>query len=209
MRWRCGSARSAFGAIPTARSVAHIRPSRHSSTTRRSADSTPRRWRPAPPNASPRPRRAPVWRHSADPALDVPRRLDRESPSDAPHDSTLPWIGVPHGRDASRLEHLGSRLPREPAAATAACVLFTIIHAGLDRCNRLVYYFHVKEDVYGRAGHSRHGTERQDDDEGGLGGRGHPTHPGAGLPPDGYPGRVAGGRGAQGLLLLLFPEQRG
>src|SRR5215813_1262489 len=60
-------------------------------------------------------------------------------------------------RRASRLERLGARAPPESVAATAAGVLFTIRYMRLDRSNRLVYYFFMKGDAYGRAGHSRHG----------------------------------------------------
>src|SRR6266568_4934905 len=53
MRWRCGSARSASGAILTVHSVARIRPSPRSSTTRSFADSTQRRWPPSAPDIRP------------------------------------------------------------------------------------------------------------------------------------------------------------
>src|SRR2546427_4455445 len=67
----------------------------------------------------------------------------------------------------------------------------------------------TKEVAHGRARQRRRASQPQGTDQGHPGGRRAPPDAGKGVPPYGHPGGVAGGGGAQGLLLLLFPEQRG
>src|SRR5712691_4992019 len=104
MRWPCGFARSASGAIPTARSAVSIQPSPHSSTTRSSVDSTRLCRRPSAPKASTRHGLAvPACRHS--PHSLQPERSDHHGPpppGPAPLCLGHPRRDLPHRRHDGR-----------------------------------------------------------------------------------------------------------